>query len=136
VARTDASDPADVERRLRAYAAAGADALLVDGVEDPALLGRLTRSLRRPFAFNQIAGGLSPSLSLGELQKLGVGLVVYSTPCLFAAQSAVETALDDLVSRDGLLPAPEAGAVGVKACTALLDANLDLLAATRSRELG
>lgn len=122
VARTDSSDADDIVRRVRAFADAGADAVLVDGIRDLEFLRILRREVRCPLAFNQIAGGKSPSASLGQLADLGVSLVIYSTPCLFAAQSAVEDALVALGRDDGRLPA--GAAVGVKECNALLEANL------------
>jgi 2-methylisocitrate lyase-like PEP mutase family enzyme len=121
VARTDSTDMDDIVRRVRAFADAGADAVLVDGIRDLEFLRLLGREVRCPLAFNQIAGGKSPPARLRQLADLGVSLVIYSTPCLFAAQSAVEYALVALVENDGQLPA---AAVGVKECNALLEANL------------
>jgi 2-methylisocitrate lyase-like PEP mutase family enzyme len=124
VARTDSSDPADIRRRVAAFAEAGADAILVDGLRDLGLIRELRAQAGLPFAFNQIAGGKSPPCSLGELRDLGAPLVIYSTPCLFAAQEGIERALRDLHGAGGLLPAPRPGAVGVKDCTAVLNDNL------------
>ncbi len=124
VARTDSSDPADVRRRVVAFAEAGADAVLVDGLRDLRLIRELRDLAGLPFVFNQIAGGKSPPCSLSELRDLGAPLVIYSTPCLFAAQEAIERALRDLHAADGYLPAPGPGAVGVKDCTAVLNGNL------------
>jgi 2-methylisocitrate lyase-like PEP mutase family enzyme len=129
VARTDASDIDDIVRRVRAFAAAGADGVLVDGITDLDFLRVLRREVRCPIAFNQIAGGKSPPTSLGELAGLGVSLVIYSTPCLFAAQTAVEDALVALEANDGRLPA---GPVGVAECNALLQGNLSARARPRS----
>ena len=62
--------------------------------------------------------------SLHDVAVAGVSLVIYSTPCLFAAQRAMEDALKDLALRDGRLPQPAEGAIGVQQCTALLADNL------------
>lgn len=124
VARTDASDPAEAARRVRAFATAGADAVLVDGVRDLDVVRWLAAQVDRPFTFNQIAGGKSVPCSMSELRDAGVSLVIYSTPCLFAAQQAIEDALDDLAASDGRLPQPDAGAVGVARCTEVLTTNL------------
>jgi 2-methylisocitrate lyase-like PEP mutase family enzyme len=129
VARTDASDEAEVTARLEAYANAGADAVLADGLRDLATIARLKQRIDRPLAFNQIAGGKSPAVSLTELRRLGAKLVIYSTPCLFAAQTAVEQAMIDLERNDGRLPAVGqgaggAGVVGVSACTQVLTDNM------------
>lgn len=124
VARTDASELAEIERRVTAFAEAGADILLVDGVRDLEMVRHLSSLVDRPFAFNQIAGGKSPACTLTELQAHGVSAVIYSTPCLFAAQEAIETMLLRFRDRDGLLPQPAEGHVGVRACTAVLEENL------------
>ncbi len=124
VARTDATDEHEIAVRLAAYADAGADAVLVDGLRDLRMLERLRRRIARPLVFNQIAGGKSPAVSLSRLRDLGVELVIYSTPCLFAAQTAIERALVDLACRDGRLPAVDGEHVGVSQCTEVLRENL------------
>jgi 2-methylisocitrate lyase-like PEP mutase family enzyme len=120
VARTDATDLDDIMRRVDAFARAGADAILVDGLRDLETVRTLKARVGQPFAFNQIAGGKSPACSLHELRETGVSLVIYSTPCLFAAQTAIEDAMQFLQSSGGVLPAVANGNVGVKDCTALL----------------
>ncbi len=126
VARTDATETDEITRRVRAFDAAGADALLVDGVKDLEMIRMLRGQVSRPLVFNQIAGGKSPTYSLRELGGAGVSLAIYSTPCLFAAQAAVEQALRFLKENDGVLPEPGLqGAVGVKECTAVLQRNLE-----------
>jgi 2-methylisocitrate lyase-like PEP mutase family enzyme len=122
VARTDASDPDDILRRVRAFTESGADAILVDGVRDLAFLATLRQTTDLPLAFNQIAGGKSPPASCSELAGLGASLVIYSTPCLFAAQAAIDDALTALVRDDGRLPAD--GRIGIRECNAVLDENL------------
>ena len=125
VARTDASDAAEIRQRAKAFAAAGADAILVDGLRDFDLIATLKREVDRPLAFNQIAGGKSPRCSLRELAAAGISLAIYSTPCLFAAQAAVASALDCLKQTDGLLAEPAPGrTVGLRECDALLRENL------------
>ena len=124
VARTDASDPADITARIEAFVEEGADAVLVDGMRDLDLVRELAARVGRPFAFNQIAGGKSPPRSLAELGKAGMSIVIYSTPCLFAAQGAIDHALEHLRAEDGLLPAPKPGVVGLSDCCAVLDDNL------------
>lgn len=124
VARTDATDPDDALRRVRAFADAGADAVLIDGVRDLTLLSRLAAELDRPIVFNQIAGGKSPPCSLSELSDIGVTAAIYSTPCLFAAQEAIEAALESLTLNDGRLPDPADDRASVASCTAVLQKNL------------
>jgi 2-methylisocitrate lyase-like PEP mutase family enzyme len=123
VARTDASDFDEITRRVEAFASEGADAVLVDGVRDLALLKELNSRVDCPLTFNQIAGGKSPCCSLQELREVGVSLVIYSTPCLFAAQEAIDEAMRSLKAKDGLLEIGY-GRVDVKGCTAILNENL------------
>lgn len=73
---------------------------------------------------NQIAGGKSPSWSLQELKEAGVSLVNYSTPCLFAAQSAIDETMKTLKDQDGVLQTPAKGGLGIQGCTAILNDNL------------
>lgn len=125
VARTDASDAGEIRRRAKAFDAAGADAILVDGQTDFDLIRTLKAEIGRSLAFNLIAGGKSPRCSLSELAAAGVSIAIYSTPCLFAAQAAVAAALDCLKQTDGVLPDPVPGrAVGLKDCASVLQENL------------
>ena len=121
IARTDSSDPADIERRVLAFGEAGADAVLVDGLTSLDSVRRLSAKAIRPFCFNQISGGKSPVLTLTELRDAGVQIAIYSTPCLFAAQAAIEDAMTDLKNVDGSL---RGSRVGVKDCTRILSDSL------------
>ena len=121
IARTDSSDPVDVERRVVAFAEAGADAVLVDGVKSLDTVRSLASRLKQPFCFNQIAGGKSPACSLTDLANVGVRIAIYSTPLLFASQAAMTDALAHLRDTDGSLADSR---VGVKDCTAVLNENL------------
>lgn len=121
IARTDSSDPADIERRVLAFAEAGADAVLVDGLKSLDTVRDLSRKVRVPFCFNQIAGGKSLPCTFTELRQAGARLVIYSTPCLFAAQPAIDEALQALKRNDGSLAGSR---IGVKECTEVLQENL------------
>lgn len=120
IARTDASDPQDVVRRITAFCEAGADAVLADGLKSLDTVRELAKLVDRPLGFNQIAGGKSPPCTLREIRAAGARLVIYSTPCLFAAQSSIDAALLALKAADGSLAASP---VGVKDCTAVLAEN-------------
>lgn len=120
VARTDSSDPADIERRVVAFAEAGADAVLVDGLKSLDTVRELSRKVKVPFCFNQIAGGKSPACTLTELKQAGARLIIYSTPCLFAAQPAIEDAMRAIKAEDGSLAKSR---IGVKECTQVLQEN-------------
>ncbi|MFB7510941.1 isocitrate lyase/PEP mutase family protein [Streptomyces broussonetiae] len=126
VARTDATDENDILHRAERLAATDADVVLVDGVRSVEWIKRIRKVVGgKPLLFNQIAGGKSPRLSLGELTDLGVDVAIYSTPCLFAAHEAMDSALAELKDADGRLPEVDpAGGVGVKAATSLLERNI------------
>lgn len=121
IARTDASELSDICDRVKAYAAAGADAVLADGITDLETIRILKSKVDKPLVFNQIAGGKSPHCSLTELADAGISLVNYSTPCLFAAQTAIEKEMKRLKEEDGFL---KKGEVGVPECTAHLYKSL------------
>ncbi|HEV7791125.1 MAG TPA: isocitrate lyase/PEP mutase family protein [Pseudonocardia sp.] len=125
VARTDATEETEILRRAEALAATDADVLLVDGVRSIERIQKVRAVIGdKPLLFNQIAGGKSPRLSLSELQDLGVNVAMYSTPCLFAAQTAMDQAMLELRAQDGRLPEIKDGDVGVAASLALLGENI------------
>jgi len=126
IARTDASDPEERMRRAKAFADCGADAILIEALPDLALVKQIHDTVKCPLMVNQIAGGQSPSWSFTDLQKEGVSLVNYSTPCLFGAQSGMERTLSWLKGQDGQLPnekdkAPQSP---FQRCTDLLNENM------------
>jgi 2-methylisocitrate lyase-like PEP mutase family enzyme len=125
VARTDATEEPEILRRAEILAATDADVLLVDGVRSVEWI-RKVRSVvgSKPVLFNQIAGGLSPRLSLTELEELGINVAIYSTPCLFAAHTAMAHALVELRANDGRLAEVKADDVGVATSIALLEENI------------
>jgi 2-methylisocitrate lyase-like PEP mutase family enzyme len=125
VARTDATEEPEILRRAQALAATDADVLLVDGVRSTEWIRKVRAAIGdKPLLFNQIAGGKSPRLSLPELEGLGVNAAIYSTPCLFAAHTAIDNALLELRASDGRLPEAGASGVGIDACLELLERNI------------
>jgi 2-methylisocitrate lyase-like PEP mutase family enzyme len=136
VARTDATDEQEILRRVAAFTAAGADAILVDGIRELGLLQKVRGETNLPLMYNQIAGGKSPSCTLSELHSAGVSLVNYSTPCLFAAQAAIEQAMSTLKAGDGGLECAGPGRVNLAACTAFLRENLTSREQARSHQHG
>ena len=125
VARTDASDVDEIKRRVVAFRAAGCDAVLADGIPSLRLLTEISALVDCPVVMNQIAGGKSPVCSLTELQSHGAGMVIYSTPCLFAAQTAVEGMLQALKAEDGSLGSATTRDATLKTCKEVLLQNLD-----------
>jgi hypothetical protein len=55
------------------------------------------------------------------LTQAGISISIYSTPCLFAAQSSIEQAMLQLKAQDGSLAG---SSIGVKDCTSVLSDNL------------
>jgi len=129
IARTDASDLAEIEHRVSEFHKAGADAILVDALKDLKIVKGLKEKIPALYMFNQIAGGKSPPCTLSELRDAGVSIVNYSTPCLFACQSAMNETMLKLKESDGLIK----GGIGVKDCTALLNDNLNRRDSVRHR---
>ncbi|MFF9819851.1 carboxyvinyl-carboxyphosphonate phosphorylmutase, partial [Streptomyces sp. NPDC014006] len=122
--------------RAERLAATDADVVLVDGVRSVEWIRRIREVVGgKPLLFNQIAGGKSPRMSLSELSGLGVDVAIYSTPCLFAAHEAMDSALAGLKEADGRLPEVDAAnGVGVKAATRLLERNIARLRTTPTAE--
>jgi len=121
VARTDSSDPQDIALRVKAFAEAGADAVLVDGLKSFDTIREIKSLINLPLCFNQIAGGKSPACTLTELSNAGVSLAIYSTPCLFPVQAAIENAMSEIKAADGSLAESR---IGVHDCTLILSENL------------
>ena len=125
VARSDSVGEEEQMKRAIAFDEAGADAILIDGLESIDIIKKVAKKVKKPLMFNQLAGGKSPRYSLSELADAGISLVNYSTPCLFAAQEAIEKSMLDLKENDGTLPDTTVpGTVDLAACNALLNDNL------------
>ncbi len=123
LARTDAAGE-EIYRRIEAMSKTNADVLLVDGMRSIEIIKKVRKITDKPLLFNQIAGGNSPRATLSELRQAGAELALYSTPCLFAAQTAIKNTLTEIFEDDGRLPDTAKGAaVGVPQCTELLRQN-------------
>jgi 2-methylisocitrate lyase-like PEP mutase family enzyme len=125
VARTDACEPEEILTRVVAYEQAGCDAVLADGIKDLTLISQLRAAVRCPLFCNVIGGGRVPTGSRANLAEHGVQGLIYSTPCLFAAQAAVEQALIQLKHDDSPLGEALASTRDLAQCHAVLEANLD-----------
>jgi len=66
--------------------------------------------------------GKQAGISLKEMEEAGVSIVIYSTPCLFAAQHGIERYLESLVQQQGKLP--DHGTVDMDACTTVLNEGM------------
>jgi 2-methylisocitrate lyase-like PEP mutase family enzyme len=103
IARTDATDTEDGLRRAIKYVEDGADGVMVEAVHDLEFVSKVVKQTQAPVMVNQLHGGKSPNWTLQEMQEIGVSVVIYSTPCLFAAQYGMEKYLDQLIEK-GVLP--------------------------------
>lgn len=124
VARTDASDPLEILSRVQAFEQAGCDAVLADGLKDLELIAQIRAAVACPVFSNVIGGGKVPTCSRADLAGHGVQGLIYSTPCLFAAQGAIERALEDLSDAAADLSGALASPRQLSHCNALLQANL------------
>ena len=93
IARTDALATGGLEealRRLRLYAAAGADVLFADGPTTAVDLAAIPPALPLPAMANMVEGGKTPALTAAELERLGYRLVIFpnSLVRLYARQGA------------------------------------------------
>ncbi len=102
IARTDATDMDDGFRRAIKYAEAGADGIMVEAVHSLKYVRELVKEVQRPVMINQLHGGKSPDWTLTQMEDAGVAIVMYSTPCLFAAHYGIRRYLDSL-KRNGVL---------------------------------
>jgi 2-methylisocitrate lyase-like PEP mutase family enzyme len=121
IARTDATDPAEGIERAVQYAEAGADGVMVEAIRDLNTIARLRSHVDVPIMVNQLYGGKSPNWRFDEMENAGASIVIYSTPCLFAAQHAIESYLDRMSALGRL---PSEGTASMADCARLLDSRI------------
>lgn len=97
IARTDAQDPSEGIERAISYVEAGADGVMVEAIKDLKTISKLRSHVTTPIMVNQLHGGKSPNWRFDELEDAGASIVIYSTPCLFAAQYGIERYLDTML---------------------------------------
>ena len=121
IARTDAADAAEGIERAVSYAEAGADGVMVEAIRDLNTISKLRSFLKVPIMVNQLHGGKSPNWRFDELEDAGASIVIYSTPCLFAAQYGIERYLDMLLQTKRL---PSEGTATMGDCGRVLTGTL------------
>ncbi|WP_281918969.1 isocitrate lyase/PEP mutase family protein [Nocardia sputorum] len=98
IGRTDANTVNgfdDALSRAEAYAAAGADMILIEAPQSQEELITISERFRGiPLAFNWVESGRMPLPSQVELEELGFKLVLYSVCVLFAAAHNVVALLE------------------------------------------
>jgi 2-methylisocitrate lyase-like PEP mutase family enzyme len=120
IARTDATDPEEGIERAVSYAEAGADGVMVEAIKDLNTISKLRSQVSVPIMVNQLHGGKSPSWQFDELEDAGASIVIYSTPCLFAAQYGIERYLDMLIEKKCL---PSENTASMEDCAQILNGN-------------
>ncbi|MDI9819338.1 MULTISPECIES: isocitrate lyase/PEP mutase family protein [unclassified Legionella] len=126
VARTDATQMEEILERVSKMKALPVDSILVDGMSVEQLCSLdVLYDLRKEnkIAYNQIAGGKSSPHNLTELEECGIGLAIFSTPCLFSAQHAIQKAMQQLMEHDFLLSKISPSSV-LEECTEVLNKNM------------
>ena len=103
IARTDARGVAngsvsDVIERGKAYLDAGADMIFPEGLVSKEELEEVTLALQCPIHFNRT--GVSPMLSLEELNDLGISMVSFATGALRCGSHAIWEFMHDFKDRD------------------------------------
>ena len=92
----DAANFTEAVKRANAYRVAGADCLFVLGPMDGETIGRLVREIDGPLNVLGARGGVSSSLSVSDLERLGVKRVSLGGSLATAAFGCVQRALQEL----------------------------------------
>ena len=104
VARTDARAVEGIDSaiaRARAYAAAGADAIFPEALQDIDEFRQMRAAVQAPLIANMTEFGKSPALTAADLQELGYGAVLFPVSSLRIAAAAIQDLdLDDSSHRD------------------------------------
>lgn len=104
-ARTDALAVEGLDAvvsRARAYFAAGATMVFVDGVDSRDTIAALVDRIGGPLAINMVEGGKTPlGLTFSDLQAMGVARVSLPVSLLLASIHAMRRALAAIRDRDG-----------------------------------
>jgi 2-methylisocitrate lyase-like PEP mutase family enzyme len=120
IARTDATDPSEGIERAISYAEAGADGVMVEAIKGLETISKLRSFVSVPIMVNQLHGGKSPNWRFDELEDAGASILICSTPCLFAAQYAIERYLDQMLETNRL---PSENTASMADCARVLNAQ-------------
>ncbi|MDR7414861.1 MAG: methylisocitrate lyase [Armatimonadota bacterium] len=99
VARTDARAThglAEVIRRGRLYAEAGADVFFPEALESPEEFRAVAEAVQVPLLANMTEFGRTPLLPVETFRRLGYRLVIFPVTALRVAMRAVEALFEDL----------------------------------------
>jgi 2-methylisocitrate lyase-like PEP mutase family enzyme len=96
IARTDARAGEGLDsalQRLHAYREAGADILFLEAPQSEEEMRSACREITAPMLANMADGGLTPMLSVQELEDIGYAGAIFPSATSLAAAAAMETVL-------------------------------------------
>jgi len=102
IARTDARAVEGIDgaiERANRYAEAGADVCFIEAPQSRQELERIPREVSRPLLVNMLTGGVTPILTVEELERLGYKIVVCPIETLLVAGKAIQRVIQSLLSR-------------------------------------
>src|SRR6185437_13929795 len=111
IARTDARAVEGIDgaiERANRYAEAGADVCFIEAPQSRQELERIPREVRHPLLVNMLTGGVTPILTVEELERLGYKIAVCPIETLLVAGKAIQRVIQALLTRGRTdLPASE-----------------------------
>lgn len=105
VARTDAlavNGFDDAIERAQAYIDAGADITFVEAPRTTEQIADIPKRLSVPQFINIVAGGLTPMISMEELERMGYSLILYANAALQASIAGMQSVLGHLKAHGSL----------------------------------
>lgn len=102
VARTDSRAVEGFEAalaRANRYGQAGADVCFIEAPKSRQELERIPREVHHPMLVNMLTGGVTPILSVDELDHLGYKIVVCPIESLLVAGTAIQRLIKTLLAR-------------------------------------
>ncbi len=102
IARTDARAVEGIDGaidRANRYAEAGADVCFIEAPESRHELERIPREVRPPLLVNMLSGGVTPILTVAELERLGYKIAVCPIETLLVAGKAIQRLIQALLGR-------------------------------------
>lgn len=109
IARTDARAPEGPKSaidRANLYGETGADVCFIEAPETREELDRIPREVHFPLLVNMLTGGVTPILTVTELEELGYKIVVCPIESLLVAGAAIQRLIQTLLTK-GRVDQPE-----------------------------
>src|SRR5262245_40200285 len=109
VARTDARAVEGIDGaidRANRYGEAGADVCFIEAPESRQELERIPREVGRPLLVNMLSGGVTPILTVDELQRLGYKIVVCPIESLMVLGAGLRRLIATFLERGRIEPPP------------------------------